>query len=730
MAAAAVSVACPLRRSTRLAHAHSHTHPNPPKQHHRLKSRHPTRPTPDPEPDQDSSSSDPENELTPRALRALKRQRLALDLDGLPFSPRARPRKRRRESIPLPAKRLSSPPRSPLTLNPHSTATTNATSIPKQINDPPSDIDFSANENRPSCHQLATFHNGPSVSSKDVSAKPELSIPLPPKSAESSTVTATCSDPSPSPSPLTPLTPLTPSPESSPSLPGHDRQVLSLLPPHEPLPPLDTLPMPSSPDPSPSTSTQQQLSTESFTSTSPISLDPALDTLIPFEGLHTPFDPELSVQIPPPCQPSTPPQLQALELQDQFHSFPPPQLYVPPNPVFVRDREINIWKLACQERVDCLLRRYGIDYIKALVESEARSVSQETRSSTSPGTEFYPAPPSQTKFRLYTPASYTYSSTSWGSTSGTRKAFPVDDDPEDPDPGWSMDDGDWVDADVDMEDEDEDDYEDEDDAAEGDAEREGDATLEAVQGLAIADAPRVDAQALQVDVPLAKSEMMQVDSASPDGRMATKATVGPEAPLSPRSTPSTADPPRRPLTPVSQPYPSPPPVTPPSLPPLSSLHVPLLSEHPRAFMGRGTPPDRRRLIEWSGSGRFATNGMGPPLYLSPVPQRHASTEVGIVPMSVDTPMHPPPPHPSHTHGEWTSFLYSMLEGDGVGVGVGNASQTSEPTWYELGLGSVPTVVSENALELPLSHTHGRTPTVEQPVDEGNSSSSTLRFALG
>ena len=83
----------------------------------------------------------------------------------------------------------------------------------------------------------------------------------------------------------------------------------------------------------------------------PPSLDPALNTLIPFDGLHPQFDPDLPVQIPPP---PTPPQLPGLELQAQFNSFPQHQLYVPPNPMFVRDREINIWKLACQERVDCL----------------------------------------------------------------------------------------------------------------------------------------------------------------------------------------------------------------------------------------------------------------------------------------------------------------------------------------------------------------------------------------
>ena len=349
------------------------------------------------------------------------------------------------------------------------------------------------------------------------------------------------------------------------------------------------------------------------------------------------------------------------------------------------------------------LRRYGTDYIKALVESQARSVSRETRSSPSSTT----ASPSQTKFRLYTPASYTYSLSSWASTSGTRKAFPADDQSDDADPSWPMDDADWVDADVDMEDEDEDDYEDDDDAGEGDTEREAEAPLEAVQALAITDT--VESQ---------PAAAMDIDGPTSDGPLAAKATVS--------SAPSS--------TPLPHPFPPPPPLTPPTLPPLSSLHVPLLSEPLRAFMGRGTPPDRRRLIEWSGSGRFATNGMGPPLYLSPVPQRYASPDLGMVPMSVDPPVQHPPPLSPHTHGEWTSFLYSMLEGDGVGVGVGTSvggvGHTSEPTWYELGLASVPPVVPEPTLELPLSHPHSRTtPTVEQPVDEANSSS-TLRFALG
>ena len=236
---------------------------------------------------------------------------------------------------PLPRPPTGKPPSLPFPLthahSPHSTATASAPSIPDPIKDPAD----------PSSQPAP--HNDPWIPPQDAAPKPELSIPP----TEPSPPTA---DPSKSPEPLTPLTPLTPSPESSPSLPGHDRQ---LLPPQDPLPP----PVPL--DTSPSGALNQQSSADAFTPpplpTPPISLTPTLDTLIPFEGLHPPFDPELSVQIPPPsCPPSTPPQLQGLELQDQFHSFPPPQLYVPPNPVFVRDREINIWKLACQERVDYL----------------------------------------------------------------------------------------------------------------------------------------------------------------------------------------------------------------------------------------------------------------------------------------------------------------------------------------------------------------------------------------
>ncbi|KAF8442053.1 hypothetical protein L210DRAFT_3191311 [Boletus edulis BED1] len=374
MAAAAVSLACPLRRSTRLAHAH-----HPSRKYNQL--RHSTRSrrlllirprkrahSPRP-PCSQASATHSRPGWPPFFFTSSLKE----TPEGKHHPHPANPVHRRAGtcSLWLPLRRLV--PQS------HSTATPTHAASPTSVPEPISD---SAIENRPP---------SPSCLIPRFPPQPELSIPLPPISPNSSPSSSDSE-------PLTPLTPLTPSPESSPSLPGHDRQ---------PLPPQDPLPVSlHMPEPTP---TQQQSSSDPFTpSPLPPPLDPAFNTLIPFDGLHPQFDPELSVQIPPP---PTPPQLQALELQGQFHSFPQHQLYVPPNPVFVRDREINIWKLACQERVDCLLRRYGTDYIKALVESQAQSVSSETQPSPSP---------SQTKFRLYTPASYTYSLSSWGSTSAGR----------------------------------------------------------------------------------------------------------------------------------------------------------------------------------------------------------------------------------------------------------------------------------------------------------------------
>jgi hypothetical protein len=134
-----------------------------------------------------------------------------------------------------------------------------------------------------------------------------------------------------------------------------------------------------------------------------------------------------------------------------------------------------------------------------VVQSEARTLFKEISSLTyvervAAASEFnasLPSTPSPTKFRLYTPASYTYTSNSWGSGSGVasgRKEFPVDGDGEDGKVGWAMDGGGWGDGDVDMEDDDEGNYDNEDDVGEVDGEGEGELSLGAVEGLRIGDA--------------------------------------------------------------------------------------------------------------------------------------------------------------------------------------------------------------------------------------------------
>ncbi|KAH7884834.1 hypothetical protein F5I97DRAFT_1508424 [Phlebopus sp. FC_14] len=363
--------------------------------------------------------------------------------------------------------------------------------------------------------------------------------------------------------------------------------------------------------------------------------------------------------------------------------------------------------------------------------------------------------PSPTRFRLYTPASYTYTSGSWGTGSPTesvKKEWSSDGECEDPELDWGVDDGEWGDGDMDMEDDDDDDYDEDDDLGDGQGDGEGNGSVAGASKESPNDDVKADAK-MEVDggdVRMTETEQAdekenRVDSVvKQSGNTKLDATTPTEVSTPDAPSPSVASP-SQPVTPSRNTYTPPMPLTPshrPSLPSLSSLHVPLLSEPPRAFMGRGTPPDRRRLVEWSGCGRFGANalGMGPPLYLSPVPQRHSNTvevHAGMISMS-DTSMHSPSPHQHHHHqhqhqqqGEWTSFLYAMLEGDGVHVG--GAGQSSEASWYELGLGSVPVPVPAPAPELGMPLSHTSTPvnvsmSNELVAEEG--SSSTLRFALG
>jgi len=82
-------------------------------------------------------------------------------------------------------------------------------------------------------------------------------------------------------------------------------------------------------------------------------------------------------------------------------------------------------------------------------------------------------------------------------------------------------------------------------------------------------------------------------------------------------------------------------ITLPRTPPLSSLHVTLLSEPPRAFMGRGMPPDRRRLSEWGRCGCVHTQlrTMGLRQELTPtsmsLPRDVSASRGDHVPVSLD-----------------------------------------------------------------------------------------------
>ncbi|KAI6037699.1 hypothetical protein EDC04DRAFT_2110706 [Pisolithus marmoratus] len=562
MAAAAVSLSCPPRRSSRLAHAHTAHAPSPPplRQPHHLKSHRHHRPrisVADSEPDPDSSSSDPENELTPRALRALKRQRLALDFDGLSISTRGRPRKKRKENIahadpvptrkeiPQPSKRPSSPP-SPLT--PKRTFGTdripcceNAAHLPSipncsvgLLNETGPTIPISLTDEARS----STPCPGPALCGSFVDQSPvsmltddanstksadrkasDISAPLVPLISTDTTTAPLPSSPplatsSPESEPLTPLTPLTPSPSPSPS--GHDRHTTPSPPSplNEPLPlPVSIESIPLSTDSlAPSTSHPPPLSADCSQPTllsphpSHLSLDPPLDNLLSFDTLPSNFDSGLPLHLdvhhghphedshPHPHVPQLPVHFSDLQ-PDQAN--PPQVQYVRPpfTQVPGRDREVNIWKVACQERVEYLVRRYGIETIKAVVASEARSIVNAVPQSSS---DFMPTSSAesptqedaahatqlpQTRFRLYTPASYTWCSRSVlgsGSVPGKRSS---NDNPQETElereAVWAESDLDDMDIDVDMDDDDED-YEDEDELGEleGDVDSESRATLD------------------------------------------------------------------------------------------------------------------------------------------------------------------------------------------------------------------------------------------------------------
>ncbi|KAI6025752.1 hypothetical protein F5J12DRAFT_889643 [Pisolithus orientalis] len=853
MAAAAVSLSCPPRRS--LPGSHMLTRLTIIRRPLRFAKRHRPRipaPVADSEPDPDSSSSDPENELTPRALRALKRQRLALDLDSLSISPRGRPRKRRKENFAHAnsVAAASSRKETPQTGKSHAflfatfgngyariPSCENAAHIPSIpecpvnfVNGTASSVPISSNDGEPSstsylgpapCDSFADqssilmltddSNSSPSVDNKatDVSAPsvPPISTDATIAPLPLSPPLVPCAPSSPESEPLTPLTPLTPSPSPSPS--GHDRHTSSGPPSPltEPLPLLVSIEPVSLPSDSlsPSTPHPPPLSAEGCTSAQPavlsphpshLSLDPPLDNLISFDGLPPNFDSGMSLHLDAHhCNP-----------HEDSHPHPHvPQLpYVRPpfTQIPGRDREVNIWKLACQERVEYLARRFGFETIKAVVASEASSVvnaishvSPSTTTTSSP--EFptqedsaHATQPPQTRFRLYTPASYTWSSRSVlgvGSVPGKRSS---NDSPQEAEAEierealWAESD---VDVDVDMDidadmDDDDDDYEDEDELGEleGDADGENrvDLDMEGTNGKSGAAMQQLLGENLKVMDAKGEDTMMDVDCMGQSQRgpvdLADKENHASASAAHSSSLFTTSDESQMTVSAGLATMPSP--STSLALPlrhqfpPLSSLHVPLLSEPPRAFMGRGTPPDRRRLMEWSISDRYPgcqTQAIGVGLFVSPT----RNPGINTVPMSMVSMHHPAADdvhqgggddrsQPHHHAGEWTSFLYAMLEGDGINncqvdtnvpstvcrtsnntpgnMSVGAVATTTGSTtdvtgWYELGLASMHmggSVTPGVPADMSLSH-HPHVvhvSPIEHPGDEA--SSSTLRFALG
>lgn len=448
--------------------------------------------------------------------------------------------------------------------------------------------------------------------------------------------------------------------------------------------------------------------------------------------------------------------------------------------------------------MEYVFRRYGIETIKAVIASEAGSAIVNGAPHESPdamSTSFPESPtqedsahatqPPQTRFRLYTPASYTWGSRAAlasGSCPGKRSS---NDGPQETEVEreamWMESDLDVdveMDLDVDMDDDDED-YEDEDELGELEADADGESRaefdLEELNAKVSAAMQPLEEKLKAMDT---KGEvMMDVDCTGQSQRgfvdVADKENNASASTMHSSSLFVTPDESSSSMAAsaglLTMPLPSSSLAHPlrHELPPLSSLHVPLLSEPPRAFMGRGTPPDRRRLMEWSVSGRYSgcqTQAIGVGLFVSPT----RNPGINTVPMSMAS-MHPTDdvhqgvdsgddrPQPHQHAGEWTSFLYAMLEGDGINscqvdgnvssavcrggnnpgnMGVSTVTATGSTTdmtgWYELGLASMHMgdVASGVTADMSLSHhphvTH--VSPMEQPGDEANSS--TLRFALG
>ncbi|OAX32609.1 hypothetical protein K503DRAFT_787089 [Rhizopogon vinicolor AM-OR11-026] len=896
-AASMAAVDIVLRRSSRIAQHPQHPYTHIPKRRQQI--------------DQDPDADD---QLTPRALRALKRQRLTLDSDGLPLPQLESPhrRKRRKENDIL----TTGPLKEPTILAPKDddqdapTQTTPPHSpspvphyrppSPVQMNPPPADL--------LSIH--VTLHSPTDV----IQSRSHSPPPLPQPQSEPNPPTQVQSNLQPShshPPPLhqlpdlDSLIPLDPLPEFLPhDAPYSDspnfqsNASFSSVPVHE-FPSTgdmnfvsNTHPF-SSPQSSVFSSPGAFGSNHTFPSNPgsfPNSFGPHSHEFIPAHS-HSDFSPpqdnsfSTTDGFPPPSSngftsPSNGFHPQSNDYTQsngysQSNGYTQQGAFSQPNhltydytPVAHRDREVNIWKLACQERVEFLLHRYGIDTIKALVASQAR-----IRYQSSPDDDFSSNHSSNTRFRLYTPASYIErASYTYKSAELDGMDFEMDDDDD-----YDDDDDDDEDCDFgcDVDDCGYDDEGDEEDMFPMDMElmESGKSKVVVVKGPGRdRDIPKrsesletktktnssmlpnpivpptvppipqsISMSSPSDSIPIPQIPEPGAGSGSPtvgvhsstgvDSSPRTPSIPQPTSPppssTPPGSTPGTSSPPSIPHTPTSLSTPetsppssptptlTPPPQTPtvsttqtsttstpqmpqtptpapgpPTLlrtPPLSSLHVTLLSEPPRAFMGRGTPPDRRRLSEWGRWGCIRAMGLrgdvqhsmamatamcGDSMALREdvqqqpgenVPLQHGERMAGDhtstehtstgeaqqqhlehrehlpaqhVETQHDEDSHPPPQHEHdhsehlETHGEWTSFLFAMLEGDAAGNSAG---------WYELGAGvsaspsvSVPgePAVGMETLGSPQGMTALNIPqsmSVPQTVGEADS---TLRFALG
>ncbi|EIW84279.1 hypothetical protein CONPUDRAFT_142627 [Coniophora puteana RWD-64-598 SS2] len=789
------SVQVPLRRSSRLAHgahsifAHSHSYPSPfPQRRKRQRSDHTL--------DADDRDSDREvDPLTPRALRALKRARLSPVVDAvstdLPPQPSIHRTRRRKENVTVEddiikrredtkrhaTKRPPSPPHAqqqPAT----PLSTQRLQSSDKQVFSLPLDTDDDA-ASHPS-------KSPPDLSSTKPNSQQSTAVPrsITPALVVVDELMQAVAQDSRSASSCSPLTPLTPSPELIPTQLPHS-------------PPSNTVFDEDSPSGiiSPSENDFAMNISESTAATSFTSQSSNVGSFCE-ASLTEPLSPLLGSSdslITGPASSET-----SMDTDNSYSASEEASQRVSSSSAARACREINIWKLACQERVDIMVRRYGPETIKALVAAEATH-PDDHHSATSIESSEAPIAgpgPNTTRFRLYTPANYTYGSSSIGG------------DEEDDDLGYNSthrsSHEDEIECDYEEE-EDDDDYEDfEDDFGDAEMETSGDAIPSVTSnpvsnenagstGNTAPDDNSAGHSSIGSENEIPLSEVPAQGHGQESSTGTTRLDLGPDPascnfstnfdvpfsaespspqfvpPVAQSHTPpqevpqnlpssypdlsSNAAYPQGPSSPHSHfNYRAPQDAalsrfrTPLRVPRLSSLQVAVLSEPPRAFMGRGTPPSKQRAFDWaSGSPFDDTSKMGysrMPVYLhspspppSPSPlscsasgpnfiQPSSQSELGAA-FDLGVNQNPGP-------GEWTSFLYAMLGNDngllpgsstlttdtqsGVPMSVQDNPAGSGATWYGMGLGDA-------------SAEHAGVAMPPSPIpSEGESSE--LRFALG